>query len=114
VGALLLVVTLALWNEISFHWVLVGCALLSLSPWPGAAAILRRAERKPDVLITDPERQRASGRRGAVILVTVNTMIGAVIGYVMNGWSGAAVLAGAMALIGIVTSWWSLRRLQRS
>jgi cobalamin synthase len=114
VGGLSLVITVALWNEISFHWLLVGCALLSLSPWPGAAAILRRAETKPQVPITDPERRRSSGRRGAVILVAFNAVTGAVVGYVVNGWPVAATLAVVTALIATVTSWWSLRRLGRS
>src|SRR3954453_9538558 len=69
-----------------WRWVLIGIGLLGLSPWPGAAAILRRADRKPGVLVTDPERRRARGRR---VLVPVYIAIALVVGYLIDGWPAA-------------------------
>jgi hypothetical protein len=94
------------------NWILVGCALLSFSPWPGAAAILRRAEKNPGVLITDPDRRRERGRHGMRLIVLMNAAIGAVVGYILAGWEAAATLCGLVTLIGIGASWFTLRHLR--
>ena len=54
---------IALWSQGWWHWVLIGVGILGLSPWPGAATILRKAERRPEILVSDPERRRTRGRR---------------------------------------------------
>jgi hypothetical protein len=47
----------AFWTSTWWNWCLLAAGVISLSPWPGARAILRRADRHPDVLITDPQRR---------------------------------------------------------
>jgi hypothetical protein len=61
IAAILLAVTF--WGEGWWSWVLLGVGVLGLSPWSGARAILRRAERKPETLVTDPGRRRTRARR---------------------------------------------------
>jgi hypothetical protein len=87
---------LILWNDGWWHWLLIGVGLLSLSPWPGAAAILRRAERRPDVLIRDPERRRARARRVTRVQLVVVPLVGGVIGYLIDGWPAALTMGGLM------------------
>ena len=57
---------------------------MGLSLWPGARAVLRRAEREPEILVTDPSRRRVRGRRVAVALVPLYSLIGAVVGYLVD------------------------------
>jgi hypothetical protein len=65
-GGVFALATAALtWSGQRWSWVLASAGLLLLSPWPGPAAILRRAETHPEVLESDAERgPRRSGRLG--------------------------------------------------
>jgi hypothetical protein len=100
----------ALWNEGWWHWLLIGVGLFGLLPWWGAAAILRRAERDPDVLESDPVRGRKRARRTLPFMVLFSLLTGAAVGYVSDGWGGAAAvgaIAGASAGLG---AWWYVLR----
>jgi hypothetical protein len=92
---------------------LIGCGLLSLSLWPGAAAILRRAEREPGVAISDPGRRRARSRRTIWIFVAVQPAIAFGVGYLIDGWP-AAIFVGALANIGVLGGVWFYRRWART
>jgi hypothetical protein len=107
IGAIVL--GLALWNEGWWHWLLIGVGLLSLSPWLGAAAILRRAERKPEILVADPDRRRARARRLAPIQVPVLVLVGALVGYLVDGWAAAATMGALMGAGAALGVWWGLR-----
>lgn len=100
---------LALWTMGWWHWVLLAVGLVGLSPWPGPRAILRRAERKPGVLVSDPIRRRARGRRATRVVVPLYFLTGAVAGYILDGWA-AAVYMGLLMGAGPVLGAWSYRR----
>lgn len=108
VAAVLLAVLF--WGEGWWPWVLIAAGLLGLSPWPGAQAILRKAERKPGVLVTDPERRRARARRTALILAPLQAVIGGVVGYLLDGWPAAITMAALLGAGGALGAWWVLRR----
>jgi hypothetical protein len=91
------------------RWALVATGLLSLSPWPGARSILRRADRDPDVLVSDADRRRARGRRVVLVLVPLYALGGAGFGYVIGGWS-AALLVGVLIGGGAVAGGWLTMR----
>src|SRR5215210_7576964 len=55
------------WDEVVWRSPLIAAGVLSLSPWPGPQALLRKAERKPAILLTDPQRRRARAKRVALI-----------------------------------------------
>jgi hypothetical protein len=112
-GLAAIVAGIALWSAGWFHWVLVGVGLLGLSPWPGPQAILRRAERKPGVLVTDPERRRTRGRRAAQILVPVYATIGFVAGYLVDGLGAAIFMCVAMGLSATLGAWLFVRQFNR-
>jgi hypothetical protein len=67
-GVLLVVCGVTVMDDGLPRWVVIGCGVLALLPWLGPAAILRRAERNPDVLIWDPARR--ADRAGRVAIVT--------------------------------------------
>jgi hypothetical protein len=96
---------LVLWNDGWWHWLLIGVGLLGLSPWPGAGAILRRAQTRPDVLIHDPERRRTRARRVSIIQVVVYPLVGAVIGYLIDGWPAALTMGGLMGVGAGLGAW---------
>ena len=99
-----------LWHEGgAWRWVLLASGLLGLSPWPGPGAIVRRAERRPDVLIADPERRRARLRRTLAIIVPAQIVIFASAGYAMLGAGGAALMAVFGALSGALGAWLSTK-----
>ena len=108
-GVLCLALAVVLWDEGWVRWVLIAMGVSSLSPWPGARAILRRAERDPDVLVWDPEVRRRRARWYALIAVPVVTIAGAVAGYMSDGWSAAGFVG---ALAGASAGWgtWSVLR----
>lgn len=101
---------LAFWNEGWWHWLLIGVGVLGLMPWSGAAAILRRAERDPSVLESDPARGRERGRRALFAMLLFTVLTGAVIGYAADGWGGAAVVGALSGGSGLLGAWWFLRR----
>ena len=109
-GIASIVASAALWGSGWVHWLLLGVGLFGLSPWPGAAAILRRAERHPEVLNHDPERGRARVRRTAPILVSVCALAGAGVGYLVDGWPAALSMGGLMAVSGGLGAVLALRR----
>jgi hypothetical protein len=96
-----------------WRWLLIGVGLFSLSPWPGAAAILRRAQRRPEVLITDPERRRARARRVLLVLVPAYVVIGAGVGYLIDGWL-AALATGLLIGVSAGLGGWLVIRRERS
>ena len=101
---------LVFWNDGWWHWLLVGVGLLGLMPWFGAAAILRRAERDPSVLQTDPARGRERGRRALFVMLLFTLLVGGVIGYASGGWGGAAFVGALSGGSGLLGAWWYLRR----
>jgi hypothetical protein len=109
-GLAAIVAGIALWNAGWFHWLLIGVGLLGLSPWPGVQVILRRADRKPAVLVTDPERRRTRARRAAQILVPLYAISGFVAGYVLDGLGAAIFMGVAMGLSAGLGAWLFIRR----
>ena len=104
------IVAAAVWNDLDWlRWVLVATGVFSLSPWPGAAAILRRAERDPGVLVADPERRRARGRRVVLILAPLETVIGFAVGYVLGGWTVAVIMGPLIGVGAFAGAWLYLR-----
>ena len=101
---------LALWGEGWWHWLLIGLGLLSISPLGGAATILRKAERDPDVLITDPARRQQRARTVALVGIPFHAVFGAVAGFAVGGWRLALFMAALAAIIAAAYAWWSLRR----
>lgn len=108
-GIAALLLALIPWNEGWWRWVLLGVGVFALSPWPGPAAILRRAERKPEILVTDPDRRRVRGRRIAMALVPLYSLTGAVVGYLVDGWP-AAIFMGTLMGAGAALGAWSYVR----
>jgi MFS family permease len=98
-----------LWSAGWWHWILIGCGVLGVSPWPGARAILRKAEKKPSILISDPERRRRRKRRMALWLPPVAFVYVSGLGYVLGGW-GVAITCAVLGGLGIgLGTWISLR-----
>jgi hypothetical protein len=95
------------------RWVLVALGLVSLSPWPGAAAILHKADNDPGVLISDPERRRERGRRALWITSLLEVALLFVVGLVVGGLSVAIVL-GASGVVCSLGGAWLYRRWLRS
>jgi hypothetical protein len=97
---------IAFWNEGWWHWLLIGVGVFGVLPLWGPAAILRRAERDPSILVSDPQRRRERGRRASLAMVPAAAAIGALIGFAGGGWRAAAlvgVLTGVSAALG---AWW--------
>jgi hypothetical protein len=109
-GIVLVGLGIALWGIGWWHWVLVGLGLLGVSPWLGVRRILRRAERDPSVLVSDPERRRARARRTAPVTAAVQTVVCAGVGYALDGWPAALYVGGLGALGSAMGVWWTLRR----
>jgi hypothetical protein len=102
-GALSLGCGLALWGDGCWHWLLIACGVIALSPYPGLAAILRRARTHPEILNHDRKRGRRRGIRTVTTLVPVYALLAGVAGYVLDGWPAAifmAVLIGGSAALG--------------
>lgn len=92
------------------RWVLVAMGVVSLSPWPGAAAILRKADKNPNVLISDPERRRERGQRALAIMSVLLVVTMFLVGLVVGGWSVALVMAilggfGALGGVSLFRRW---------
>lgn len=102
----------ALWSRGWWHWILIGTGVLGLSPWPGARAILRRSERKPETLISDPERRRRRKRRALIWLVPAEFVLITGLGYVFGGL-GAAITTAILGGIGLGLGAWLSVRMDR-
>jgi hypothetical protein len=84
-----------MWGSWVF-WLVLGSALLALLPWVGPAAVLRRAERRPQILIADPERRRRRVRRFMLVAWPLYLVLAAAMGYLTSGVGGAAFAAVLM------------------
>jgi hypothetical protein len=100
------------WSGEWWSWLIVGSSLLSLSPWPGVGAILRKAKKRPDILITDPARRRERGRRFLRYLVPIYVVIFTVVGYVSLGVGGAIFFFFAGSA-GMALGAWMFTRMQQ-
>jgi hypothetical protein len=101
---------LQLWSDGWLHWLVIAGGLLCISPWPGARQILRRAERHPEILITDRERSQRRVRSFIFVWVPIFVVAATALGYAYGRWLGADVnfvLIGSGAVIG---GWLSLKR----
>jgi hypothetical protein len=79
-GVAALIATATVWSNAWWNWVMVGVAFLALSPWPGPAAVLRKAQKRPEVLNRDLARGRRRGRRTMKVLLPSYAVIFTVIG----------------------------------
>jgi hypothetical protein len=99
-GILGLVAAALTWSGEWWSWLILGSSVLSLSLWPGPAAILRKSQERPDVLISDPARRRARGRRFLRYFVPISLVILAALGCLVDGLAGTIgiVLIGGTGL----------------
>jgi hypothetical protein len=101
-------VAAAVWSDAWWDWLLIAAGIIGLSPWPGARVILRRADRHPDVLVTDPQRRAERGRRVAramIVMVPLYAVVGFIVGLIASCLGVAiamAVLMGFSALAGVL------------
>jgi TRAP-type mannitol/chloroaromatic compound transport system permease large subunit len=102
----------ALWSHGWWHWLPVGAGVLGLSPWPGARAILRKSERKPEILISDREQRRRRKRRALMRLVPPEFLFITGLGYVFGG-VGVAITAAILGGIGVGLGAWLSVRMDR-
>jgi hypothetical protein len=110
-GVVAIALGVAFWGEGWWHWALIGIGVLMVLPLVGAAPLLRRADRNPGVLVSDPDRRRERGRRAMLIIAPAIVVIGVVYGYLLDGWTGAAVVGGLFgvgAALGVLLfrRWW--------
>jgi len=101
------------WSNDWLSWLLLGAGLLSVSPWPGASAILRKAQTRPEILASDPDRRRRRGRLALKIIAPAQAVIFTVFGYVTNGWGGAAFFL-VLALVSCGLGTWIYLRMETS
>ncbi len=99
------------WSNDWWSWLLLGLGLLGLSPWPGPGAILRKAETRPEILVSDPARRRRRGRQALTIMVPAQTAIFTGVGYVLLGWGGAVFFC-VIALVSGALAAWLYRRME--
>lgn len=104
VGCLLLIAAVALVDG-PLRWVVGGAALLNLSPWPGAAVLVRRARAAPASPPLPAAQQRELAARHGRRVIGASGVIGAVVGLLTGGVVSAAVVGIAM----VVASWWGWR-----
>jgi hypothetical protein len=110
-GALLVVAGLTAGAPGGWRWVIVGCGIFSMLPVSGATAILRRAERNPNILIWDPERRKARAPRITAVVAASEALIAGAIGYLIDGWTLAILMAAGVGIVGAVITGITLRRL---
>jgi hypothetical protein len=104
-GVLGLAAAVVSWSGEWWSWLIVGGSLVSLSPWPGAAAILRRAEKRPEILIADPERRRERSRRLMRYVLPLNALVFTAVGYLVFGVGGAIFFLALAAVSGGLSYW---------
>ena len=109
-GVAALMLGFAFWGDSWWPWLLIAAGVLGLSPWPGAAAILRKAQRSPDILLSDPERRRRRARRTVPFLLSIQVLGAAVVGYLVDGWPAAIFMAALIGFGGALGAWWFIRR----
>lgn len=109
-GVANLALGLVFWNEGWWSWLLIGIGLLSLVPWPGAGALVRKAERDPSAFVSDPDTRERRGRRAAFVLVPLSTAGGVTIGYIAGGWRAAIFVGLLVGLSASSGAWRSVRR----
>lgn len=100
------------WSQGWWHWLLIGCGVLALSPWWGVRRILRRAESGPEILNNNAERGYHRAKRVLIIWLPVFIIAAAAIGYAYGRWLGAGinvVLIGGGATLG---GWLALKWLR--
>lgn len=110
-GSVGLIAGAASWSGAWWSWLIIGGSLLSLSPWPGVGAILRKSESRPETLITDPERRKERGRRFLRYFLPIYVAIFAGGGYVLLGVDGA-IFFFAIAVIGGGLGVWAVTKMQ--
>jgi hypothetical protein len=106
-GLLAIGLGLVFFRDGLWRWLMIGVGVLGLLPWPGAAAILRRAERDPSILVSDRERRRERGRRSLFVIVPAAITIAALVGYAGGGWSGVATVAPIAGVSAALGGWWA-------
>ena len=111
VGVLGLITAATTWSGEWWSWLIVGGSFLSLSPWPGAAATLRNAKSRPEILITHSEHRKERGRRFLRYFLPIHALVFAAIGYLLLG-AGGAIFFFAGATIGGGLGAWMLSKLQ--
>jgi hypothetical protein len=95
------------------RWVLVALGVLGLSPWPGAAALLRKANNNAPVLVSDPEHRKARARRAMRITAAGEVALVFLVGLVVGGLS-VAIVTGLLGLAGALLGVWLTGRWLRS
>ena len=103
----------ATWSGEWWSWLLVAIGVLSLSPWPGVAVILRKAEKRPDVLISDPERRRQRGVRFLRYFVPVYVLVFTASGYLLEG-VGGAIFFFVVGSIGAAAGVWGFSKTSKT
>jgi hypothetical protein len=110
-GVIGLVAAGTTWSGEWWSWLIFGGSLVSLSPWPGAAAILRQAETRPEILNTDPVRRKERGRRFLRYFLPIYVLTFAGTGYLLLG-VGGAIFFFAVAAIGGGLGAWTFSKMQ--
>ena len=111
-GIVSIVLGVVFWNEGWWSWALLAIGAVGVSPWGGAASLLRKADRDPTVFERDPERGRARARRVALILPPVYVAAAVLAGYLVEGLR-AAVVMGVVVGVGAVLGSVLVRRRYR-
>jgi hypothetical protein len=91
-------VAIAEWDTDWLRWTMLGLALLSLSPWPGAATIIRRRERtgRPTTTLS-PEARRTRARR-ATWATMAYILVGSFVLATILAGPGAGLIVAIIAL----------------
>jgi Flp pilus assembly protein TadB len=112
-AVLAVLAAVALWDTEWLRWTLLALALVGLSPWPGAAAIIRRHERtgRPPTTLS-PEQRAARARRGGLAVIAYILIGSFVLATVLDG-PGAGLAVAVIALICLLPSFYLLRRMTR-
>src|SRR4051794_10008444 len=107
-----IVMGIVLWDEGWWHWVLIAVGVVSLVPWVGVSAVLRKADRDPTLLdrTVDPDLRRQRVRRSVFIMIPTLVLSNLLIGYLLEGWGAGIFMAILAAIGGGLGARWSLRQ----
>jgi hypothetical protein len=95
------------------RWTMLALGLLSLSPWPGAAAIIRRHERTGQPTTTlSPEQRRTRARRAGWWTMAYILIGSFVLATVLDG-PGAGLAVALIALVCLLPSVLLIRHMTR-